>query len=139
MTDAIPIIRWGRDHWSTFGHIVSRIAEHGGTPDRCHLRTDPALHPGVATGDPLTDEPIAGGRYATRLREGTVADHDDWSCLDDAEAAGLLTNEGTGIHRRYQLTERGTQAALALHRHKIGGGAFATFVFKPSPAPTEGK
>jgi hypothetical protein len=79
--------------------------------------------------DPLHNEPICGGKYPTRLKDGlgTLAHHDDWSCLDDAETAGLLTNKGTGLYRVYDLTPRGKEVAVALHFHKIGGGSIATF------------
>jgi hypothetical protein len=83
--------------------------------------------------DPLHNEPICGGKYPTRLKDGlgTLAHHDDWSCLDDAEAAGLLTNVGTGIDRRYELTALGKRAALALAEHRLAKLPVAAFSWYP--------
>jgi hypothetical protein len=44
-------------------------------------------------------------KYPTRLRNDVeLSDHDDWDCLDDAEAAGLIESAGTGINPTYKLT-----------------------------------
>jgi hypothetical protein len=119
----IPVEQWGSDHWSTFGYIETRIVDHKGVADRHHMRCDPTLHPqfaheGCRMG-PCSPTRLAGG--ATRDR------HDDWSCLDDEEAAGLLENEGTGLHRIYRLTERGRAIADALRAHKASGGKWSAF------------
>lgn len=121
--NVIPIARWGRDHWSSLAYVETCLVDGSGEPDPHRMRTDLRLHP--LMGHSLSPR---GTEYPTRLCDGGVAhDHDDWSCLDDAEAEGLLTNVGTGIHRRYRLTPRGQEVVLALRAHKASGGSFATF------------
>ena len=127
MTHPIAVQDWGRDHWSTFAYVETRIVEHKGMVDVRHMRCDPDLHPLFAHAGSHS------AKHPTRLREGTRSDHDDWSCLDDAEAAGLLCNNGTGMHRIYALPEEGHRAAAALRKHKAQGGSFATFRY-PAPA-----
>lgn len=128
----VPVPRWGHDHWTTFGYAVGRIVEHGGVLDARAMRTDASLHPGLGARDPMTFGEPTGARYPTRLREGKIASpHDDWSCLDDAEAAGLLTNVGTGIDRRYELTALGKRAALALAEHRLAKLPVAAFSWYP--------
>lgn len=119
----IPPALWGRDHWSTFGYIETRIVDHGGVPYRTHMRCDARIHPMFDHG---------AGHAATRLADGSVdRPHDDWSCLDDAEAAGLVANVGTGIRRVYKLTDTGRKVAALLREHKGAGGSFSTFRWTP--------
>jgi len=119
---SISIEKWGKDHWSTFAYIETRIVDHGGQPQIEHMRCNNQLHPqfGHRGG--------CASAYPTKLREGEVPGHDDWSCLDDAEAAGLLENVGTGLYRVYKLTKVGSSVARQLRDYKANGGTFATFI-----------
>lgn len=118
----VPINEWGKDHWSTFGYIETRIVDHKGVPAQGHMRCDEDLHPQFAHSGSF------GRKHPTRLKGGKLQhDHDDWSCLDDAEEAGLLENTGTGMHRVYTLTKKGQKIANQLRTHKASGGQFATF------------
>jgi len=122
----IPMARWGKDHWSTLAYIETRIVDHKGVPNRDHMRTDASVHPGL-TGSAARVLGLSTRKYPTRLNDGAlVAAHDDWSCLDDAEAAGLLESGGTGIHPVYRLTPLGAQVCAALRLHKPNG-SFGTF------------
>jgi len=118
----IPLADFGRDHWSAFGYIETRIVDHGGVPQKNQLRCIHKRHPFFAH---------SGGdasRYPTRLKGGrTQADHDDWDCLDDLEEAGLLENVGTGVNRVYRLTDLGREVAGRLRGHKGQGGSFSNF------------
>lgn len=143
-----PMSTWGRDHWSVLAYIGTRCVDHRGVPDRRHMRTDPTLHPFLA--DPMayaqgvldTDKKPGHARaraalrklkkYPTQLKDGIEkANHDDWNCVEDMEAVGLLTWEGTGINPVFVLTALGKEVEAALRVHKMGGGNFAKFV--PSP------
>lgn len=122
----IEIDRWGKDHWSTFAYIETRIVDHKGVPDVRHMRCDCDLHPQFES--PYMTHAAAGKKYPTRLAGGVqVPDHDDWCCLDDAEEAGLLENVGTGLNRVYVLTPWGRKVANALREHKAAGKNFASF------------
>ena len=73
----------------------------------------------------------------TRLAGGVLLeDHDDWSCLDDAEAHGLIKNEGTGLNRVYSFTSQGIYIMQKLQVHRHGGGSFAAFTLDASVVPT---
>lgn len=116
----VPIEKFGKDHWSTFAYIETRIVDYKGLPDRRHMRTHAKLHPMLGHLD--------GSAYPTRLKNGeTLVEHDDWSCLDDCEEHGLLENIGTGVNRCYKLTESGKKVAAALRDHKAAQKNFADF------------
>ena len=126
----VPVSRWGKDHWSTLAYIECRIVDHKGVPARAHMRTDADLHPGLAghTEQWVPTRTKNDRKYPTRLRDWTqLFDHDDWSCLEDAEEAGMLTSRGTGINPVYSLTDRGRKVCNALRAHKAAGGHFSNF------------
>jgi len=128
-TPVVPIERFGKDHWSTLAYIETRIVDHGGEPGKEHMRCDPDLHPGQTN-----SANRLGGKtkYATRLAGGEVlGNHDDWSCIEDMEAHGILENIGTGAQPIYRLTDYGMIVANALRNHKAAGGNWGDFAFKP--------
>mgnify|MGYP006352423415 CR=1 FL=1 len=130
MAENIPMARWGRDHWSTFGRVVECILNADGSPQHQRMRCDPDVHPQFAHSVPG----MPPRKYPARLAGGvSVEAHDDWSCLDDAETAGLLTNVGSGTLRRYEITEAGTLVAYALRSHKAAGGTYSSFVPPVTP------
>ncbi len=46
--------------------------------------------------------------YPTRLKDGSeLANHDDWDCISDMEAAGLVEWRGTGLQPIITLTNYG--------------------------------
>ncbi len=128
----VPMSKFGKDHWSTFGYIECRIVDHGGIPDRNHMRCDPERHPGLAG----SRANYSGERkkYPTRLAGDNefLPDHDDWDCAYDLEAVGLLEDLGTGVNPVFQLTELGHTVAAALRKHKAEGKMFATFKYPPA-------
>lgn len=132
MSEPIPVARWGKDHWSTIAYAETCAVDRG-EPDKERMRCDPRVHPAQAN----TANVLFHGEDGspTKLR-GWSADkpltnialkHDDWSCLEDAEAAGLLKLEGTGVYPRVVFTAVGKAVAAALRQHKSAGGTFATF------------
>lgn len=91
----IPMERFGKDHWSTFAYVETRAVDHKGTIEHDHMRCDADRHPLLALAGRRTAVvgfgPTGTTKYPTRVRGGEVADHDDYDCLDDLVAAGLLT------------------------------------------------
>lgn len=88
---AIPVALWGKDHWSTFAYIETRIVDHGGMLLHDHMRCDANRHPILYSAKRVgLDAP--GKQYPTRCKEhitpdqddqfGTweVHDHDDYDC-----------------------------------------------------------
>lgn len=123
----VPVELWGKDHWSTLMYIETRCVDHDGCPNRDHMRCDTALHPGLGG----QHRPSHGRVPPTRLNNGReVLDHDDWSCLEDAESAGFLEWTGTGIHPVFRLTPLGWKVTHALRQHRAAGKKLVDFRWK---------
>jgi hypothetical protein len=102
--EAVPIGRWGKDHWQVFLYVDDCWVNSSGFLDADKMRTDVTRHPvlfGSGRRAKLGAQPQGGGRYPTRLKseqpreDGTwgaveLAGHDDWDCLDDIILAGLV-------------------------------------------------
>lgn len=128
--------RWGKDHWSTLAYVECRAVDDGGVLDNRRMRTNPRLHRtlvGVTFGQ-MQD----GSAYPTRLKDGEIEPHDDWSCLEDMAAYGLLnmyvrtTNDREVFgcdQAKVELTEVGQIVAAELREHKASGGNFAGFEY----------
>lgn len=142
--ERVPMKRWGKDHWSTLAYLETRIVDHKGQISHDHMRCHASRHPAMfqakrrllGTGD--------GSAYPTRLKDGTLTDHDDYDCIDDIIAAGLVTVTMpepyppnvliTGLveaemmtRATYALTEAGQRIAAALRQHKAMGLGWGTF------------
>lgn len=102
--------RWGRDHQSVLLYLETRCVDYGGQVRTEQLRCNPTRHAyggGVRWSD----------KYTTRLREGVAAvGHDDWDCIDDLVAAGLVIWGGTGANPVFRLTDDGWREAGRLRR-----------------------
>jgi hypothetical protein len=130
----IPPEQWGQDHWSLLGYVNVRYA--GSIPlELDHMRCNFERHPllvGFRQSLVSNTGTIWKTEYSTRLRGNTrenpvrAAGHDDWDCLDDLEAAGLVDVISL-VNGLVFLTEKGQEVANRLVRHKAQGGKFATF------------
>lgn len=104
----VPMERFGKDHWSTFAYVETRAVDHKGRLAHDHMRTHARRHPMLMAAKRLRHSVGGsdGSRYPTRLKPalpvGQVAGepqpvnlphHDDYDCLDDLIAAGLLAVE----------------------------------------------
>lgn len=91
---AVDPARFGRDHWSTLAYIETRTVDNKGLINHDGMRCDPQRHPIMmqAKGRALLAGLRASGAgYPTILAGGdALHDHDDYDCLDDLIAAGLL-------------------------------------------------
>jgi len=125
----IPMERFGHDHWSTFAYLETCVVDVHGYIDNRRMRCNARLHREFAWR-------ADGSDYPTRLKDGEQARHDDWSCLEDMAAAGLIRawwREPAGEffgggQARVELTERGQEIAAQLREHKAAGHPYATFV-----------
>ena len=133
----VPMADFGKDHWSLLGYVQTRCADSFhpqgvGELDKKHLRCNAARHPIHATFIMSHRERAWKPEYGTRLhgdgRDGSrqLPDHDDWDCLDDLEAAGLLEVISTA-NGFVKLTDAGLDMAAALVKHKASGGWFSNF------------
>lgn len=123
---------FGRDHWTTFLYIETRCVDHGGVPNRVHMRCDRRRHPLFAHMVPADGMRESG--YPTRLRDGAeLHDHDDWDCVADLMAEGLLENFGLSMDPVYRLTQDGIRVASLLRVYKSTKGTLDGF--SPTWAP----
>jgi hypothetical protein len=99
----VPITLFGTDHWSTFAYVETRAVDHKGLLDHDHMRCHARRHPVMLHAKRRISAGSAdGSRYPTRIKASAtpdpdgrygvteVPDHDDYDCLDDLIAAGLL-------------------------------------------------
>lgn len=108
----VPVNRFGKDHWTTFGYIETRIVDYVGLLNLDHMRIDQGRHPMLATMRPrrlagfdLSFTATGDNQYPTRLKSEApnsetgrftmvnLDNHDDYDCVDDLVAAGLLEIE----------------------------------------------
>lgn len=111
----VPPERWGKDHMSTLLYIETRNVDGDGQPNRAQMRT--------ANGRPRRgasdkDNPPRMVDHPTVLADGTrLQGHDDWDCVNDMEAAGVIDWQGTGTYPILRLTSIGWALAAAGRRH----------------------
>jgi hypothetical protein len=138
----IPMDRWGKDHWSTLAYFETLVVDHKGMISNARMRCNARLHRNFAWMTPFSPH-TAESEYPTRLKGGIEQPgHDDWSCLEDMIAAGLVNgyfrqlSEATfGNSQAYvELTAAGRALANELRAHKSSGGTYATFVSKAEAA-----
>lgn len=138
---AIPLSRWGKDHWSALAYVEALCVESPdatGQMDLSRLRCNAATHPTQSV-NRTTWRPNYGTRlrgyfdFADRADPALAEDaglqltsHDDWDCLDDLEDAGLIEvmSLATGA---VKITDNGQELASELRGHKADGGMFANF------------
>ena len=126
---SIPISLWGKDHWSTFAYLETCLVDHGGKIELPRMRCNPILHRQF-------EHFFDGSKYPTRLKgKKEQADHDDWSCVEDMQAAGLLKMTSRKVRQGFsgthdasvQFTDIGYAIAGQLRKHKGQGGNFSEF------------
>lgn len=125
---------WGKDHWSIFAYAVSCIVGKEGVLDNSKMRTNTRIHREMVYISPFGTT-SDGSVYPTILKFGKIEKHDDWSCLEDMVAAGLLnifftkiSHEAFGCCKaKAELTDKGWGVARKLIEHKNAGGNFANF------------
>ncbi len=118
--ERIPPELWGKDHFSTLVYVESRNVDGDGQPIMAQMRTaDGRPRRGKSGG-----RAPGGGAYPTRLIDGTeLHDHDDWDCVDDMVAVGVINWQGTGAYPVLRLTRKGWRLASALRQHLATTGA----------------
>jgi len=127
----IPMQQWGKDHWSTFAYLETRVVDYKGVVDNRRMRCNPRLHRAFAH-----SASFGSKEYPTRLSGGVEEhNHDDWSCVEDMAAAGMIVLEwdsapsepfGRG-KAKVSLTPLGQDIASLLREHKGKGGTFGNF------------
>ena len=107
--EAVPVEKWGVDHWSTLMYIEAMCVDNGGIIKNEKMRCNARLHRHFA-------HDHDGSKYPTRLAEDEkLENHDDWSCLEDFVALGLcraylkrvFDDPFGNMRARVELTDRG--------------------------------
>jgi hypothetical protein len=98
---AVDPVMFGKDHWSTFAYVETRCVDYKGVLDGDHMRCHGARHPMLAGAGRRAG--VIGGAdgapYPTRLKRAgdgspvELSDHDDYDCIDDLIACGLVSVE----------------------------------------------
>jgi hypothetical protein len=129
-SEHVPIALFGKDHWSTFAYIETRIVDGG-----FRITGDPKMRTcrrcwRIANHGKLRHRTIVSV-YPTRLRDGRLADlHCDWDCVQDLIVAGLLATSGdVDLGKAITLTDAGFKAIAALREHKANGRNFGEFAW----------
>ena len=132
--DYIPMNRWGKDHWSTLAYLETLAVDNRGVIDNKRMRCNPRIHRELA--NISISGVMDGGKYPTRLKDGEIDKHDDWSCVEDIEHAGLITTSVKVTKRgmlfgnyqaRIKMTKLGLSISGMLRNHKASGGNFHEF------------
>lgn len=123
----VTLATFGRDHWSTFAYIETCVVDNSGVVDRARMRCSAKRHPHLGAFNGLD-----GNAYPTRLKDGSLlSNHDDWDCVDDLAAHGLLENVGTGANPVFKLTDEGRRVAAAYRAHMAADGRSGNFELVP--------
>jgi len=134
--DYVPVAGWGQDHWSTFAYLETRAVDGKGIIDNRRMRCNARLHREFMNVSPFGTI-HDGAKYPTLLAGNIKLEkHDDWSCLEDMVAAGLIKaffrRRGTAevfgnSEAKVVFTDTGLVVAAALRGHKACGGNFRDF------------
>lgn len=111
----IPLRRFGKDHWSLLLYIESRCVDGNGKLESRCLRD--RSRPGWV------------GSYATIAKSGQkISGHDDWNCIIDLEAAGLIRAiESLDSAAAFQITPEGWKLVSRLRQNRAAGKLDANF------------
>lgn len=143
----VQVSQFGEDHWSLLAYIetaavdpdrpavVSSLlatakGENISNMDLRRIRVNWNTHPLMWTqlSAPPKNTPYP---YGSVLKGGEVAEgHDDVDCLDDLEAAGFIEHVSL-VNGIVKITAKGIDAAQQVRQHKMLGGKFADFAYKP--------
>ena len=125
--DPVALPDFGRDHWSTLLYLET-VQVEGIAIDFRRVRCNQVRHPEYRVVHHISPARFNGKEYPTRLAGGEeLHDHDDWDCIEDMVAAGLLDDVGFTMTPRYTLTEQGWAYVQALRQHKAAGGSTSDF------------
>ena len=117
----VPVTNWGQDHWSTFAYLETRAVDGKGAIDNPRMRCNARLHREFANMGPFGNL-HDGAKYPTLLAGGIKLEkHDDWSCLEDMVAAGLIK----AFYRRKSHTDAFGHAEARVEIRRIGETAMS--------------
>jgi hypothetical protein len=130
----VPVERWGRDHFRTLLYVVSCVVGRDGQCESARMRQWSG-RPLRGWGDSHAFALAGMKNYPTKLAGGAeLHDHDDWDCVEDMVAAGMVLWEGTGMHPILKLTPYGWRVAQTLTELNQAGLVVSKMTHEHLPA-----
>ena len=135
----VAIDNFSPDHWSTLAYAETVMVECGFfqvgfdarmRQGRRHFRVmhEQCRKPKRPSSGAMGV--VMDNKYSTTMRDGTVVQgHDDWHCVQDMVAAGLMTSKDDSVEPcvKLHLTDLGRDINGQLRAHKASGGSWKTF------------
>jgi hypothetical protein len=139
---SVPVELFGKDHYSLLAYIETRCVDHDGILDHRHMRCNVETHPLQYRAVIATIQqwnPDWGTRLKGYWKDDKTKDqalklphHDDWDCLDDLAAIGIVKIISM-VNGFVQMTDKGNKLVAQLRAFKTKGGEFADFDYQPDP------
>ena len=121
---SVPLIAWGKDHWSTLAFLENMAVDNGGLVRVTHMRTHPSVHPKYDHDGEASERKA----FPTRLRDGSeLTCHDDWSCMEDMIDAGMMFALMRDRKVWVNFTPFGSDVVGALRAFKARGNLYSDF------------
>lgn len=143
-TEYIPMVLWGKDHWTTLTYMETVMVECGGfqvgldprmRSHRVHYRVMYQKCRRPKRPSPQYAGVVMRPEHSTILNDGQqVPNHDDWCCIQDIAHEGLLTIPVDHIQPKIELhlSEKGQVIVAKLRQHLMAGGSFGNFIYRES-------
>ncbi len=113
VSQPVPPELWGRDHESTMLYAETVCVDRSGKPDIRRMRCDPNRHLEFVH-LPAAFTPCSPTRLAN---DELMENHDDWDCINDFVAAGMIE---VAAGPSWRLTDLGWAYAHELRRARAG-------------------
>lgn len=123
--EIIPHNLFGVYHWMMLLRVEGWVVMNNGEIEAERMRTNFNRRPPAPKGKQW-DKLI----HSTRTNKGTlIDDHDDWDCLNDLVALGLVNIDIWKNKKIVSLTETGFQVYVRLRRYRQNGEDLNKFVY----------
>jgi len=128
----VPPEFWGRNHWNLLAYVETRCVDYKGIVTCLHMRVHIDRHKDLIKNEAPIFTERAEKRLPTMLKDGVeLSNHDDYDCIDDLIAAGLIKPLGRDVQFTvFSMTEQGWKAAHLLRQHRAALQEFETFTFE---------
>lgn len=138
---AVKTKDFGKDHWSLLAFIeclcvdgreglgeidFARIRINRESKTHCPLPCNARCYIGEWNSEHGTRLDGYWKKDGKINKKRLLPQHDDWDCLEDFEAEGLVEILSS-VNGFVKMTEKGVEIAAALRKHKVDGGSFADF------------
>ncbi|MGR5558371.1 hypothetical protein ACQKQC_19035 [Vibrio fortis] len=120
----VLISEFAKDHWALLAYVEDLCVNSSdgiGSIEKRRMRCNPERHPNESANYAWKDE------YGSRITGGQVVPgHDDWDCLNELEANGLVEVISMA-NLAIKMTQHGNEVTAMVRSHKAAGGNYASF------------